>query len=426
MGGVKQLYVGIALAMSVLFAGAIALDQAVFLRLLLGLGLGIALTKGAIGFAGSINRAYRRGSTQLLQALMLLFVVTAIINAGLLYGAEAGSFNLWVNPINAGLIIGGLMFGFGMTLSSCCASGVMVEMVSDVPRALTTLVAFGFGVFIGFPIQSSSPLVTETLFSTASYQGKGVFLPDLFAWGPLNGYLMSVLVTIGFAVATVWLAKKYQQKRQQEGTYLGVEAEQKREPQNLGSIAPQRFSWLSSLWSMNSAILVIALIFGVMMATTSAGWGASSPFGFWFGKALLAVGIDLDAITSFTGRPAQAFTTPFFEHGVSVQNLGILLGTLVAVLWIGKFSSPFSARYSLKQYMLFALGGVLMGLGTRFANGCNVGALYTPIANFSLSGWIFFATIVAGGVFGNQFARKMSLIAAAPPKILKQETVTSQ
>ena len=425
MGGVKQLYVGIGLAVSVLFAGALALEQAVFLRLILGLALGVALTKGAIGFAGSINRAFRRGSTQLLQALMLLFVVTAIINAGLLYGAEPGSYNLWINPINAGLVIGGLMFGFGMTLSSCCASGVMVEMVSDVPRALTTLVAFGFGVFIGFPIQSSSPLVTETLFSTASYQGQGVFLPDLFAWGPLNGYLMSVLVTVGFALTTVLLAKKYQHKRQQEGTFLGVEAEQKREPHNLGQDKTQRLSWLSNLWSMNSAILVIALIFGVMMATTSAGWGASSPFGFWFGKALLAVGVDINTITSFTDRPAQVFTTPFFEHGVSVQNLGILVGTLIAVLWIGKFSSPFLARYSLKQYMLFALGGVLMGVGTRFANGCNVGALYTPIANFSLSGWVFFITLIAGGILGNQFARKMSLIPAAPQKQLNPANVAS-
>ncbi|PSW09987.1 YeeE/YedE family protein [Photobacterium sanctipauli] len=414
MTATRQLYMGAALLVSILLVGALLLGEGIYLRLILGLALGIALTKGAIGFAGSINRAYRRGSTQLLQTLMILFVVTAVINAGLLYGAEAGTYNLWVNPINIGLIVGGLMFGFGMTLSSCCASGVMVEMVSDVPRALTTLVAFGFGVFIGFPIQSSSPLVTETLFSTASYEGQGVFLPDLFAWGPLNGYLMSILVTIGFAVLTIKLAKKYEQKRKQDGTYLGVDAEANREAKALANQAPSRFAWLSGLWTMNTAALVIAITFGVMMATTANGWGASSPFGFWFGKLLLTFGIELETITSFTGRPEQVFTTPFFEHGVSVQNAGILLGTLVAVLWIGKFSSPCKTNYSFKQYMLFALGGVLMGLGTRFANGCNVGALYTPIANFSLSGWIFFATIIAGGILGNQFARKVSLIPVAP------------
>lgn len=156
MQGETQTRFGIALGLGIVFIGAVALQQDIFLRLLLGLGLGVALTKGSIGFAGSVNRAYRRGSTQLIQTLMLMFVITAVINAGLILGGGIEQYQLWVNPINLGLIVGGLMFGFGMTLSSCCASGVMVEMVSDVPRALVTLLMFGLGVFIGLPIQASS------------------------------------------------------------------------------------------------------------------------------------------------------------------------------------------------------------------------------------------------------------------------------
>ncbi|GAM64268.1 yeeE/yedE family protein [Vibrio ishigakensis] len=411
MQGETQTRVGIALGLGIVIIGALALQQDIFLRLLLGLGLGVALTKGSIGFAGSVNRAYRRGSTQLIQTLMLMFVVTAVINAGLLLGGGIEQYSLWINPINLGLIVGGLMFGFGMTLSSCCASGVMVEMVSDVPRALVTLLMFGIGVFIGFPIQASSPLVTETLVSTSSFEGKGVFLPDLFAWGPLNGYLMSVLVTIAFATLTIYIARRYEARRKQDGTYLGVDGEKARE-QLEKSDSP--LAMFSGLWSMSFAAIVIAVIFGIMMATTSAGWGASTPFGLWFGKLLIALGIDSGAVASFTHRPEKLFTLPFFEHGVSVQNLGILLGTLVAVLWLGKWASPFKAQYSAKQYALFSLGGLLMGVGTRFANGCNVGALYTPIANFSLSGWVFFGALVLGGILGNQFARKVKLIAAAP------------
>lgn len=68
----------------------------------------------------------------------------------------------------------------------------------------------------------------------------------------------------------------------------------------------------------------------------------------------------------------------------------------------------FSFNYTAKQMSLFAMGGLLMGLGTRFANGCNVGALYTPIANLSLSGWIFFVFLVLGGVLGNRVAKRIS------------------
>lgn len=60
---------------------------------------------------------------------------------------------------------------------------------------------------------------------------------------------------------------------------------------------------------------------------------------------------------------------------------------------------------SKRELVLFALGGLAMGFGTRLANGCNVGALYTPIAQFSLSGWIFLIFMVVGGIVGNKFAK---------------------
>ena len=52
------------------------------------------------------------------------------------------------------------------------------------------------------------------------------------------------------------------------------------------------------------------------------------------------------------------------------------------------------------------IGGFLMGVGTRIANGCNAGALFTPIAQFSLSGWLFFIFMFVGGWLGNMLAFK--------------------
>ncbi|MFW6267324.1 MAG: YeeE/YedE thiosulfate transporter family protein, partial [Halanaerobium sp.] len=48
-----------------------------------------------------------------------------------------------------------------------------------------------------------------------------------------------------------------------------------------------------------------------------------------------------------------------------------------------------------------------MGFGTRVAQGCNVGALYTPISNFSLSGWVFLIFMIIGGVISNKFSEKV-------------------
>ena len=51
------------------------------------------------------------------------------------------------------------------------------------------------------------------------------------------------------------------------------------------------------------------------------------------------------------------------------------------------------------QWLLFALGEY-NGL-YRLSKGCNAGALYTPIAQMSLSGWIFLLALIVGGILGN-------------------------
>ncbi len=407
----KQAYAAVAVTLAVLAFGASYLNNAdLFLRLLLGLGLGFALTKGSIGFAGSVNRAYRRGSTKLIQILMFLFIVTCIINAGLMFNAQPGEYNLWIRPINLGLVVGGILFGAGMSLSSCCASGVMVEMVDDIPRAFITLIFFGAGVFFGMPLQSTQSWIKQSLISTESYAGKGVFLPDLFSWDPMNGYFFSVLLSIAFGLTVIYFARKYQQSCEKNGTYLGVPGEQLRDkvamepkPQIEKFWSVESYQrWVGNVWQMRTAALMIAIIVAIMMVATGSGWGASTPYGLWFGKLLMAFGVEPAQIAAFTHKPEAMFTKPVLANPVGLQNLAILAGTLITVLFMGKFTLSLNKGYTLKHYSLFALGGFMMGFGTRFSNGCNVGALFTPVANFSLSGWIFLVVLIAGGILGNR------------------------
>lgn len=411
----QQNILGAVFTVLALVLGATFLQTDVlFFRLLVGIGLGYALTRGFMGFAGSVNRAYRGGSTQLMQMLMFLFVVTAIVNAGFLFTSDPKGYDLWINQINFGLVLGGISFGFGMTFSSCCASGVMTDLVTDLPRALTTLIFFGLGVYLGFPLQSSQTWITDSLITSSSYS-TGVFLPDLFTFDGLDGYLGAVIVTAIFAGIVVFLSKKYEDKRRASGTYHGIDTEIEQQQLKLAQPAHTPFKLLSKEtyeamfvkpWSMKVSAVMIIVLFTLMLAVTQSGWGASTPFGIWVGQVMTAVGVPIESVAAFADRPVGMFATPFFEHPISVQNFGIVVGTLICVLLMGQLK--FSFNYSAKQLSLFAMGGLLMGLGTRFANGCNVGALYTPIANLSLSGWIFFIFLVMGGVLGNRVATKIS------------------
>jgi len=161
---------------------------------------------------------------------------------------------------------------------------------------------------------------------------------------------------------------------------------------------------------MGMGVAVIVVLFTILMGVTGSGWGASTPFGVWIGRLLIVVGVDPLAIAEFTHRPVGLFTMPFFEHSVSVQNIGILLGSFISLLLGGRFYSGISRlRLSGREAGMLVVAGLAMGLGTRLANGCNVGALFTPIANFSLSGWIFLVVMVAGGIAGNWLGKRFKL-----------------
>ena len=176
----KEFTAGIIVLVVVLIAGGAFLkDSSLFYRMLVGLGLGYALARAMFGFAGSANRAYNAGSTKLLRALTMMFFMSAVVTAALCFAGGSENYGLWINQINLGLVLGGLMFGIGMAFCMCCASGVLTDIVAGPSRAVITLFFFGVGVYIGFPLQATQGWVTDTLVHSSSYE-TGVFLPDLF------------------------------------------------------------------------------------------------------------------------------------------------------------------------------------------------------------------------------------------------------
>jgi len=407
-------FIGILLVL--ILGGTLLKTDILFFRLLIGVGLGYALTRAYMGFAGSVNRAYNAGSTKLMRSLMYMFFITAVITTAFVLKTSGDvTYNLWINPINIGLIVGAIMFGFGMSFSSCCASGVLTDLVTGLPRAFITLIFFGIGVFLGLPVQSKASWVTTSWFTSGS--GKGVFFPDLFKWDGLNGYIGAILLTAILCGIVIYIAYRYERRRKENGVYTGITSEVEQDNTEVFDSkgfklfsADTYYNMFVKPWTMKQGAIVISLLFALLMGVTHAGWGASTPYGMWFGKILMIFGVSADSLASFTNKAPEFFTIPFFEHAVSVQNFGIIVGTAIYLLTASKFKRTFFSEMhlSLKEVLLFALGGITMGLGTRFANGCNVGALYTPIANFSLSGWIFLAFMVVGGIVGNKFAKKLS------------------
>ncbi|MBT2732418.1 YeeE/YedE family protein [Carnobacterium sp. ISL-102] len=418
MKNVERVLGFIAIILILVLGKSQLISDILFFRLIIGLGLGYTLSRSYTGFAGSVNRAYMTGSTKLMRTLMFMFFISGVATAALLFKGDATSYGLWINPINLGLILGGLLFGFGMSFSSCCASGVLTDLITALPRAFFTLIFFGMGVFLGFPLQNTASIVTESWFtsSTGESFSNGVFLPDLFQWDGLGGYLGAIVLTGIFALIVIGLSYEFERKRKNGNTYTEVSVEKMQEEKipfdskdYVLLSEPTYKRMFVNPWTLIQGAVVIALLFILLMGVTRSGWGASTPYGLWFGKILMIFGVSAESLASFTKMKPDGFLQPFFENGVSVQNFGILLGTIVYLLTASKFVQTFTSelKISFKEASLFAMGGLAMGLGTRLANGCNVGALYTPIANFSLSGWIFLVVMIIGGWTGNVLGKRI-------------------
>lgn len=396
-----QTIVGLGLLVVLLIFGNFILEtKELYYRLLIGLGFGYALARASIGFAGSVNKLVRTGSSTLASALMLMFLITSIVTAFFIYGNEL-AYGLKINPINMALVIGGLMFGFGMTFSSCCATGSLTDISSGFSRAIVSILFLSFGVFMGFNVQSTTGFVKDSYMTSstgAHFQG-GVFLPDLFTFDGFNGYLGAIILTAILTFLIIYLARAYEKKYYSKYGFS--------EPELSSPALSKKETIIDILfvrpWEMRVSVVVITLLFASLLFLYEKGWSASSAFGLWFAKVLMLLGISVESISAFTHKSVDFFTVPLLSHGTTVQNISIVLGAFFYLLIAGKFKKKFSEGLSIsaKDFFVYAFGAFMMGFGTRLSNGCNVGALYTPIAEFSLSGWFYLVVVVLGGFAGN-------------------------
>jgi len=255
----RQTLLGLSLLAALVFFGAFILEtKELYYRLLIGLGFGYALARASMGFAGSVNRLARTGSSTLASALMLMFLLTSIVTAFFIYGTET-SYALKIYPINMGLAVGGLMFGFGMTFSSCCATGSLTDLSSGFSRAIVAVFFLSFGVFMGFNTQATTDFVRKSLITSPtgeSFQG-GVFLPDLFTFDGFHGYLGAIVLSAVFTFLLIYLARYYEKRYNAKHGFIPMEE------------VTQAFTRKELLfdilfvrhWKMRVSVVIITLLF---------------------------------------------------------------------------------------------------------------------------------------------------------------------
>lgn len=163
--------------------------------------------------------------------------------------------------------------------------------------------------------------------------------------------------------------------------------------------------WFKSAWTYVVGAVLLSLFQIVTLATTGEPWGVSAVFANWGAWLYKAVGGNVDKWYYFSSTSAQStLNAGFLKDPASLRNLGIIFGALLATLLASQFK--IKKIKSKNHVVAAALGGLLMGYGSRIGLGCNIGAFYSGIASLSLSGWIFGVFLFLGAIIGSKLLVK--------------------
>jgi uncharacterized protein len=161
-------------------------------------------------------------------------------------------------------------------------------------------------------------------------------------------------------------------------------------------------------WPYWVGAVILALLNILLLITGNSPWRITGGFVLWGSGILRVFGLDPSSWHYFSMKASYSESgVTYINNDLTVLNIAIILGALMAVLWASEFKVK---KIKNKKQFFFALGGgIIMGYGTRLSFGCNIGAYFSAIPSFSLHGWIFGIFAFAGAWIGSKILFKYIL-----------------
>jgi len=409
-----------------------------------GMVYGMFLQYGRFCMAAAVRDLFAVGVPRMAVGMMIAVALYSIIAATV---TVAGFSTFHPHALGWHVILGGLIFGFGIVFTGGCASGSLYKAGEGNVGSMIVIVAISFSqaIFVAASgwfdklvpsswvdsaIAKDMPeelSVNDGWFDifTAGYVWdlKGSTLAEILGTtNPVvssylvNTLLVTILPTIAILVLlyAVYYRKGYMRRAKISAPSMGDHA---------------RGMWSMFTSSKNTAIAGIGLgIFaGLQMWVTGAlrehyqifnfgellsdmghtaglsmqdtvfdpgYWYITTQEAQWGAWALERMGVDMMDNIFFgldNGIPSPLFNAPGF------MSIGIILGAAVLALSRREFKWKLP---SMETAMFALIGGTLMGIGARIGMGCNIGAFFATVTNGDPSGWVFLAGMVGGGYLG--------------------------
>jgi hypothetical protein len=342
--------------------------------LLAGMAFGATVQRTHFCTMGAIADLVLFGDWRRMRAWLLAIAVAILASQGL---ALAGLVDLGQSfyrtaPLTwLGLILGGLLFGFGMTLCGGCASRNLVRLGAGSLKSLIVLLVMGLvayatingllAVLLRQPVEALAPL-------PALDQGLGALLAA--ATGAPVAWLQGLLAAaLGLALLAFCLADR---------------------------------AFRASRKDLAAGVVIGLLI----------------PAGWWITGVLGADPFEPAPLASLTfvaptGRSLiwlLTYPSTPLTFGIATVG-GVILGAFASALLAGELRlESFANRGDLLRHLA---GAALMGAGGVLALGCTIGQGVTGVSTLAAGSFLALGAIIAGGIAGVRYLEEGSLAGAA-------------
>ena len=269
-----------------------------------------------------------------------------------------------------GAIVGGLMFGFGMTQTGGCASKTLVRLGGGNLKSLVVAMVVGIVAY----------MTLRGLIAVARVQLETTNI-DLKAYGLQSqaiGEIVARVSGLGLDVARVAAA-------------------------TVVAAVLLWFCFKDPGFRRSPHDLVAGVVIGLC---TIGGWVVTGILGADEFEPVALSSVTLVAPTADSLQYLMTFTGASLNFGIALVG-GIVVGSFLMSIGSGRFQlEGFADRSDLVRH----LGGAsLMGMGGVLALGCTVGQGVTGMSTLSLGSLVAWLSILAGGYLGMKYLEEGSL-----------------
>lgn len=367
---------------------------------LLGVAAGFTLQRSRFCFASAFRDIFLFGHSRIMKGVLVGLAVATTGFAIIMYDKvpfpASGVLpeEAHILPVGISVILGGLLFGFGMVLSGGCVSGSLYRMGEGYVGSWISVA----GVIIGLGILSQ----------TWNWWWRVLVSNESRAWMPSSfslGYGGGVLVTLGGLLAIFLFLLWWESRSGLSEPEIPLQGEP------WDTFLQKLLALWRSIFGRGWSAMVGGGVLGgiaVLMYMVHMPWGITGELTRWANVTMSTLGFAPPAplgLSDIGGCAARAEETGVFTHTFAV-TVSLLPGSLIGALLAGEFKLRFPR--SAKRYLQSLGGGVLMGLGAGLAIGCTIGAFFSSIPSLSISGWLFAAALAGGAFVGTRALRLLS------------------